>query len=47
MKPFTAAVVQTASVAFDPKRTVEKVGDFVASAASKGAKLVVFPEAFI
>jgi nitrilase len=47
MKPFTAAVVQTASVSFDPKRTVEKVGDFAASAASEGAKLVVFPEAFV
>ena len=47
MKPFTAAVVQTASVAFDPKRTVEKAADFVTRAASIGAKLIVFPEAFV
>jgi nitrilase len=47
MKTFTAAVVQTASVAFDPKRTIEKLGDFTGNAASKGAELVVFPEAFV
>ena len=47
MKTFTAAVVQTASVAFDPKRTIEKLGDFTGNAASKGAQLVVFPEAFV
>jgi len=47
MKPFAAAVVQAASVAFDPKRTVEKVGDLVESASSKAAKLIVFPEAFV
>ena len=47
MKPFLAAVVQTASVAFDPGRTVEKLADFTAQAAAKGAKLVVFPEAFV
>ncbi|MFZ1106187.1 MAG: nitrilase-related carbon-nitrogen hydrolase [Hyphomicrobiaceae bacterium] len=47
MKPFIGAVVQTASVAFDPDRTVEKLGDYAAKAASGGAKLVVFPEAFV
>jgi nitrilase len=47
MKPFTAAVVQTASVAFDPRRTIEKLGDFASRAAATGAKLVVFPEAFV
>ncbi len=47
MTPFTAAVVQTAAVAFDPARTVEKLGDYAARAASSGAKLVVFPEAFV
>lgn len=47
MTPFTAAVVQTAAVAFDPARTVEKLGDYAAQAARKGAKLVVFPEAFV
>ena len=47
MAPFVAAVVQTASVAFDPGRTIEKLGDWTAKAASQGAKLVVFPEAFV
>ncbi len=47
MNPFTAAVVQTASVAFDPVRTVEKLGDYAAQATATGAKLVVFPEAFV
>ena len=47
MPPFTAAVVQTAAVAFDPVRTVEKLGDYAARAVSQGAKLVVFPEAFV
>jgi len=47
MKPFIGAVIQTASVAFDPARTVEKLGDFTSKAAAQGAKLVVFPEAFV
>jgi nitrilase len=47
MKPFIGAVVQTASVAFDPAKTVEKLGDFASKAAGQGAKLVVFPEAFV
>lgn len=47
MNPFIGAVVQTASVAFDPLRTIEKLGDFAAKAAADGAKLVVFPEAFV
>lgn len=47
MQPFIGAVVQTAAVAFDPDRTVEKLGDFTAKAAAGGAKLVVFPEAFV
>jgi len=47
MKPFVAAVVQTAAVAFDADRTVEKLGHFTAKAAAGGAKLVVFPEAFV
>ncbi|MFN3743851.1 MAG: carbon-nitrogen hydrolase family protein [Hyphomicrobiaceae bacterium] len=47
MKPFIGAVVQTASVAFDPDRTVEKLGDYAAKAAAQGAKVVVFPEAFV
>lgn len=47
MPPFTAAVVQTASVAFDPARTVEKMSDYTVRAALRGARLVVFPEAFV
>jgi len=47
MTKFTAAVVQTASVAFDPDATVAKVDVFTKEAAGKGAKLVVFPEAFV
>ena len=47
MDTFTAAVVQTASVAFDPDRTIEKLADYSAQAAGRGAKLVVFPEAFV
>lgn len=47
MKPFTAAVVQTASVAFDPARTIDKMSDYAVRAALRGAKLVVFPEAFV
>jgi len=47
MTPFTAAVVQTASVAFDAARTIEKAAPLIAEAAGRGAKLVVFPEAFV
>jgi nitrilase len=43
----TVAVVQAASVAFDRKRTLEKALDLTADAASRGAKLVLFPEAFV
>jgi nitrilase len=42
-----AAVVQTASVAFDRERSLEKAKDFTADAARQGAQLVVFPEAFL
>ena len=47
MTPFTAAVVQTASVAFDPRRTIDKLADFAGRAAASGAKLVLCPEAFV
>ena len=43
----TVAVVQAASVAFDRKRTLEKALDLTRDAARQGAKLVLFPEAFI
>jgi nitrilase len=43
----TAAVVQAASVAFDRKRTLERVRDLTGDAAGRGARLVLFPEAFV
>ena len=43
----TVAVVQAASAAFDRKRTLEKALDLTRDAARQGAKLVLFPEAFI
>jgi nitrilase len=47
MTPFRAAVVQAGSVPFDSKRSLEKACSLMADAAGQGAKLVVFPEAFI
>jgi nitrilase len=41
------AVVQAASVAFDRKRTLAKAIDLTRDAAKQGARLVLFPEAFI
>ena len=43
----TAAVAQVGTPLFDKKRTFEKLADYIRQAAAKGAKLVVFPEAFI
>jgi len=45
--PFKAAVVQSSSVVFEPKATLAKVRELTANAAKGGAKLVVFPEAFV
>src|SRR5215472_2404902 len=45
--PSVVAVVQAASVAFDRKRTIEKAVDLTRDAAKAGARLVLFPEAFI
>jgi len=47
MSPFRAAVVQAGSVPFDSQRSLEKACGLMADAARQGAKLVVFPEAFI
>jgi nitrilase len=44
---FTAAVVQSSPVVFEPKATLAKVRDLTADAAEQRAKLVVFPEAFV
>lgn len=41
------AVVQAASVAFDLERTLQKTEALASDAASQGARLVVFPEAFL
>ena len=42
-----AAVVQAASVVFDRARTLQKLEDLAADAARAGARLAVFPEAFV
>ncbi|MFZ5558599.1 MAG: nitrilase-related carbon-nitrogen hydrolase [Pseudomonadota bacterium] len=47
MNPVTAAVVQAAPVAFERERTLAKVRDLAADAARSGAKIVLFPEAFV
>ena len=41
------AVVQAAPVMFDTRQSIQKLVDFTSRAAKLGAKLVVFPEAFI
>lgn len=45
--PYLAACVQAAPVSFDVAKTLEKARDLAADAARRGAKLVVFPEAFV
>ena len=47
MTSFKAAVVQSAPVVFDSSGTLEKVSQLTKQAAATGAKLVVFPEAFV
>jgi len=47
MSKFIAAVVQAAPVAFDKARTLQKLGEFAAQAAARGARLALFPEAFV
>jgi len=44
---FIAAVVQSTPVIFDPERTLKKVDSLSTEAARKGARLVLFPEAFV
>jgi nitrilase len=44
---FKVAVVQAAPVVFDRERTIKKVQALAAEAARQGARLVVFPEAFV
>jgi nitrilase len=45
--PFRAAVVQAASLPGDPAASAAKAADLIRAAAAEGAKLVVFPEAFL
>ncbi len=45
--PFTVAVVQAASVPFDLEASLEKAHRLTLEAAATGAKLVLFPEAFL
>src|SRR6516164_11010377 len=47
MSSVRAAVVQAAPVVFDVARTLAKLRDLAADAARRGARLVVFPEAFV
>lgn len=47
MTVFRAAVVQAASIAFDRDRTLERVRSLTDEAADRGARLIVFPEAFV
>jgi nitrilase len=44
---FNAAVVQACPVIFDRERTLKKVHALTREASRKGARLVVFPEAFV
>ena len=44
---FKVAVVQASPVVFDRERTLEKVHVLSGQAACKGARLVLFPEAFV
>ena len=45
--PFIAAVVQDCPVVFCRDRTLDKIGALTTQAAKTGARLVVFPEAFV
>jgi nitrilase len=47
MSPLRVAVVQAAPVVFDVPRTLAKLADLAADAARRGARLAVFPEAFV
>jgi nitrilase len=47
MKLLRVAVVQAAPVSFDREATVEKTVQLIAESARDGARLVVFPEAFV
>ena len=47
MEPFVVAAVQAAYVLMDREATIDRVAELTAQAAGEGARLVVFPEAFV
>jgi nitrilase len=47
LQQFKVAVVQAAPVAFDRERTLKKVDALARDAAKQGARLALFPEAFV
>lgn len=47
MSVFTVAVVQAAPVVFDAAATIAKLTDLAADAGRRGARLALFPEAFV
>jgi nitrilase len=47
VRPYVAACVQAAPVAFDLERTLQKARDLARDAAGRGAKVILFPEAFV
>jgi nitrilase len=47
MEPIVAAAVQAAYVLMDRKATLDKTVDLIGQAAAEGARLIVFPEAFV
>jgi nitrilase len=47
MASYKAAVIQAASAPFDPPACAAKAADLIAQAAAAGARLAVFPEAFL
>ncbi|MGA3043798.1 MAG: nitrilase-related carbon-nitrogen hydrolase [Bryobacteraceae bacterium] len=47
MNPVTVAVVQAGSILFDREKTLQKAADLTRDSARRGARLIVFPEAFV
>lgn len=47
IEPFVAACVQAAPVSFDTEKTLNKVRALTVDAAHTGAKVILFPEAFV
>jgi nitrilase len=45
--PFKVAAVQATPVFLDREATIDKACELIATAGSEGARLIVFPEAFI